>query len=394
MLRRFKVDNFRTHINTVFEPEAVNLLIGVNNSGKTNLLQAMRFLAFTGALPLSKAASLAAHEEWTLSNAFFDKPTIDFEARIDLQFEGVPHTFDYELSVLLLGTAELQSGDVKSRLSVRTEKLTVSAEGYPKAVLLENDQGHVRVLHESKRTPVQTNAPTDATMLSRLYDLKTNPRANLFKKYLSTWLYYDIDSQQLRLPEATLMDNVLRQDGSNLASVLFNLKNANERVYRKLIEITQRVIEPNLEILSFVHASENLVFMMAEDSAGHRLGPWSMSTGTLRFMALAYVFLTQQLSANAGSPRLLLIEEPETGLYPGHLKDLYELVDPSGKSGQVVFTSHAPYFIDLFDGNLKGVTVAKRGERNSTLVKPDIGQVEKLLESMPLGELHFRELIA
>jgi predicted ATPase len=229
-------------------------------------------------------------------------------------------------------------------------------------------------------------------MLSRLYDLRGNPRANLFKKHLASWYYYDLDSQQLRRPEARLLDTVLHPDGSNLASVLFNLKNADERLYRKLIEVTQR-IEPRLDVLSFFSPAENQVFMFGEDSTGHRFGPWSMSNGTLRFLALAYVLLTTQAYQNQVGGRLVIIEEPETGLFVGHLKELLSLIDSPG-SGQFIFTSHSPYFIDLFDGMLEGVKVARRGDRSSSLASLDTGSVRKQLKQMPLGEMHFRELLA
>ncbi|MGH9844984.1 MAG: AAA family ATPase, partial [Blastocatellia bacterium] len=90
---------------------------------------------------------------------------------------------------------------------------------------------------------------------------------------------------------------------------------------------------------------------------------------------------------------LVIIEEPETGLFVGHLKDLLSLIGSSG-NGQFIFTSHSPYFIDLFDGMLEGVTVARRGEKSSTLAPLDVNRVRKQLEQMPLGEMHFRELLA
>lgn len=58
MLRKFTVNNFKSLINVAYEPGAVNLLIGVNNSGKTNLCQALRFL------------SRAAQEHGTLFDAW------------------------------------------------------------------------------------------------------------------------------------------------------------------------------------------------------------------------------------------------------------------------------------------------------------------------------------
>ena len=45
MLQEFRVDNFKSLINVVFKPREINLLIGRNNSGKTNLCQALRFVS-------------------------------------------------------------------------------------------------------------------------------------------------------------------------------------------------------------------------------------------------------------------------------------------------------------------------------------------------------------
>jgi predicted ATPase len=118
-----------------------------------------------------------------------------------------------------------------------------------------------------------------------------------------------------------------------------------------------------------------------------------MSNGTLRFLALAYVLLTTQAYQNQVGGRLVIIEEPETGLFVGHLKELLSLIDSPG-SGQFIFTSHSPYFIDLFDGMLEGVKVARRGDRSSSLASLDTGSVRKQLKQMPLGEMHFRELLA
>jgi predicted ATPase len=231
-------------------------------------------------------------------------------------------------------------------------------------------------------------------MLSRLYDLKNNPRSNLFKRYLEGWLYYDINPQQLRHPGARTMDPILAPDGSNLASVLFLLKNADERLYRRLIDIAKKAIEPRLELLSFYSPALNQVFMYGEDSAGNRFDHRTMSNGTLRFLALAYLLMGKQSRDKTGVSRLVIIEEPETGLYAGHLKELFSLIDTSGENGQFVFTSHSPYFIDLFDGMLEGVTLARRGQTHSQLVKPDVEKLSKLLEQMPLGEIYFREMLA
>ena len=397
MLKRFYVDNFKTHINTTYDAGPVNLLVGMNNSGKTNLCQAMRFVGATSVQSLSQAAILAASEEWSLTNVYLKKSTIDFRVEAELDYEGSVFSFVYELTVKVLPTAAVK--DAGSRLAVQREVLVVSGGGFNNTVLIQNEAGQARLLHETRKSLggaeqyVATNAPVDATMLSRLYDLKDNPRANLFKKYMSSWIYYDLDTLQLRKAEAKILETVLAVDGSNLASVLFNLKNGNERLYRKLIDITRNAIDSRLELLSFFSPAENQVFMFGEDAAGNRFGPWSMSNGTLRFLALGYLFLTPNNYLGIGGSRLVIIEEPETGIYAGHLKELFGLIDRSGANGQFMFTTHAPYFIDLFDDLLEGITITRPGEKNTQLVRPDANKLRTQLESMPLGELHFREML-
>jgi len=90
--------------------------------------------------------------------------------------------------------------------------------------------------------------------------------------------------------------------------------------------------------------------------------------------------------------RLILMEEPETGIYAGHLKEIIDLIRPDSQS-QLIFTSQSPYCIDLFDGMLEGVTVVQRGERTSKLLRPDIEKLRNNLNDMALGEMHFREMI-
>ena len=54
MLKEFRVDNFKSLINGVFRPQGMNLLLGMNNSGKTSLCQALQFVSGSAAAPLDR----------------------------------------------------------------------------------------------------------------------------------------------------------------------------------------------------------------------------------------------------------------------------------------------------------------------------------------------------
>ena len=407
MLREFRVDNFKSLINVVFEPRSTNLLIGRNNSGKTNLCQALWFVSRSSELELDKAARVAAGTRIGMTSFALQKSNIDFTVRAELPRGGERLTFDYELTV--------SSRPGSRGLAVRLEReiLRVDGGAFKNTVLLENDSGQGRLLNEKNpgnyapptadvSTYVGTTTPTNATMLQRLFDVEANPTANLFKRYLTGWDYYDLAPAALKTSlhkpgEIVVRSDggnkpgeiVVRSDGGNLASVLFELKSADERQYRKLMNVVRHV-EPTFDIIDFVSGRENNVFMLFEDRDGHPLPAKIASGGTLRFLALAYVLLVQPRAVP--SP-LYLIEEPENGLHVGVLKTLFEMADPPPAGPQIVFTSHAPYFIDLFDDRLDGIFLFDRDKGHTSITRPDPARVKARLEDFPLGEQHFRDML-
>ena len=389
MLQEFRVDNYKSLINVTFKPHDLNLLIGLNNSGKTNLCQALRFVANSALLSIDGCADLIAGSRIGITNSFFDKHTVNFHIRAAVPYEEENLIFEYDLTISSPITAALNA-----TLQVESEQLVVTGKDFDDIMLLENARGKVRLLHETDylkghNNYVETTAPRDTTMLNRLYDLETNARANCFKRYLSFWQYYDLSPSALRIPSHKPNATILNPDGSNLASVVYHLKTSNERRYRELLR-SIREFEPSIDLINFQVASENNVFMSFENAAGHSLPISNISHGTLRFLGLAYVLLVQP------SPiphSLLVVEEPENGIYVGFLRNLIKMAAQASGSPQLIFTSHSPYFIDLFDDRLDSIFVLKQGEQHSSISQPDVEKVKARLEHYPLGEQHYREML-
>jgi recombinational DNA repair ATPase RecF len=68
MLKRFFVNNFRSLLNVEFRPAGINLLVGPNNAGKTNLCSALRFVGGTSEQALDAAMFGAIGERWNITN--------------------------------------------------------------------------------------------------------------------------------------------------------------------------------------------------------------------------------------------------------------------------------------------------------------------------------------
>ncbi|MFI5378564.1 MAG: AAA family ATPase [Tepidisphaerales bacterium] len=390
MLREFTVDNYKSLINVTFKPHAMNLLLGLNNAGKTTLCQALKFASMTTQWSLDQCADFVAGGRVGITNFFFAKPTVGFTIKADVPFEGQPLTFEYQLTI-----SAPTSPTPNPTLEVESEKLSVTGGKFNGVTLLENTRHGVRLLHEgdfvnrNQATLVQTTAPRDVTMLNRLYELDTNARANTFKKYLASWQYYALSPDAVRGSLHRPNETSLNSDGGNLASVIYRLKTIDERSYRKLLEYVRK-IEPAIDVINFHVASENNVFMFFEDSHGHRLPASNASAGTLRYLALVYVLLVQP---SLKLDPLIIIEEPENGVYVGNFKDALALVDQGTGKPQIIFTTHSPYFIDLFDTRLDSLFFIRRTKENSILTQPDVEKVRARLADFPLGEQHYREML-
>jgi len=396
MLRKFYVHNFKTLLNFTFEPKGINLLIGRNNVGKTNLCQAMHFLSLTARARVLNACALSAGMAPSFTNRYFAEERTDFACQCELSLNGKRYLFDYRVTLEFP-----ESPDAAGRPAVIAETLDVSGGGIANRRLLNREGSNVHIVDEAHpegagvTIDLGSKLPGDTTGL-RLVE-RASPSSQLagaFKSYLESWASYDLEDNRLRSTTLKALETRLARDGSNLASAIHALKMGDDRAYRELLS-TVRIVEPEADAINFPASPDpNQVFMAFQDAEGRRFLPQELSNGTLRFLAMACILAGNRENAQRHKPPgLILIEEPETGIFVGHLKDLFERIDPSGAEGQYVFTSHSPYFIDFFDSHLDGVFLLRRERTHTVLVQPDKEVTRKLITEFSLGELHFREML-
>jgi len=397
MLKRFRVNNFRSLLNVEFRPVGVNVLIGPNNAGKTNLCSALRFLGLTASQSLEDALRTSVGETWNIRNVYTPQENVEIEVECSLPYEGETIEFGYSLG-LTVGTKSASSGQA---LHVSKEILKATGAGLAQTYLISNVGGEVSLFNEEEtrkhaRAGLQLmdemNVSTEMTVLCGLYAPGMNRFANLFKRYIKNWAYYNLTPSSLRSPAVVREAGGLLADGRNMTQTFFSLHNEKPRMEKKLIDVI-RTLEPKLDLFTYSSPDPGHVHLFMEDEKGHRFSTQSISDGTLRFMAMAYLILSGEEAGPDSLPGLTIIEEPENGLYVGHLKPLFKKLPGPGRRDQFIFTTHSPYFIDLFDSRLEGVHLVKPGVPSSEIKKPDIEKTGKLLDEMPLGEMHFREML-
>src|SRR5262249_23479107 len=138
-----------------------------------------------------------------ICNWYLKSDQIDISCTCVLEFERAPHDYTYELQLSRVPS----SGSPSSKqpgLSVISERLSANSGGH-NLVLIDNDGREALLLHEQQaiaggQTPhrAKTLAPKNATMLSKVYELATNPRAILFRNYLRNWRYFSLSPLAIR----------------------------------------------------------------------------------------------------------------------------------------------------------------------------------------------------
>ncbi len=404
MIKKLRLHNFKTFLNFEIDLTRQHLLIGKNNSGKTNLCTAIRFLGATSRLDLPNAAAgciLGGIPE--IRNCSYSGKMIDFSVTCELPFDESMLTFQYDLSMEITEAGKsVGVGEVSLRLA--RERLLLNGGGFSDACLLDNDGQAAQTLDEEPRNRPQglykpkLVAPKNATMLSQLYELDTNRRAILFRRFLQSWMYFRLSSDSIRLGwrEAERTGSLYYADGRHLPSAIFKLKNEDDRRYRRLLERVRAHFEPDLEAINFLVSPDQGVVPFVT-LRGRPRASWAvLSDGTLLALALSQIIEQADASGDTvgAPPPVMLIEEPETGLYVGALRELMEGFEISSSRAQLIFTSHSPYFIDLFDRDLSSVTsLRKEGDVTSAMpLDRQKAIIEQYRGDFSLGELHFKEM--
>ena len=184
-------------------------------------------------------------------------------------------------------------------------------------------------------------------------------------------------------------DHTLMPDAGNLAAVLNRLRSVSPGAYRRIIEtirqvapfFTEFVLEPTgpggkYIILNWRHRKSDLVF-----------GPHQLSDGTLRAICLISLML---LPADE-LPLLIVIDEPELGLHPYALDVLASLCRSASAHCQILISTQSSALVDKFAP--EDIVVVERDGESSRFVRPDAGDLEAWLDDYSLGEIWEKNVI-
>ncbi len=193
--------------------------------------------------------------------------------------------------------------------------------------------------------------PIDIASLSHESSLRfnTKPRAEYIKNYINNLAKYHFHDTGENSPfnKESNIDNdkfYLYEKGNNLAAFIFNIQKENKIVYNLIIKTIQSIAPYFLDFFFKPEATGNLKLRWQSKSSSTIYGVNDLSDGTIRFIALAVLFMQPNL------PETIIIDEPELGLHPSAIAKLAGLIKSvAAKGSQVILATQSTDLISHFD---------------------------------------------
>ena len=207
------------------------------------------------------------------------------------------------------------------------------------------------------------------------------------RNHLNRWRLYHFHDTSTSSPmkkTADINDNrYLRPDGSNLAAFLYYLREKHNASY-SLIRRTVQRMAPFFDDFQLEPQQLNPEKIRLEwrykGSEAYFDGS-SLSDGTLRFMALATLFLQPE----AYRPSVILVDEPELGLHPYAITLLASLVKQVAVKTQVILSTQSPLLLDHFEP--EDVLVTDLVDGGTQFSRLDSTKLATWLQEYSLGQL-------
>ena len=357
MITEFSIEGFKSFGSPaeVVQLGSLNVVVGANASGKSNFIDALRFLQNAVIHDVSYAVSeLGGTSEVgnkRLRQRREPKP-VRFTLRLDDEFTfAQPQDSEEEEATYIVQSFEYSlSLDLRSDVNPRIEAESLSAEtvrhGGKRTVGLRRDGKEIVVFDPTTGDKEERKITVPEQEQNRLALVGVGffcLPAVILRDVIRSWSFHNISPGIARRPYREEPDAKLGTAGENLATIIHRMTDED----RASIAQGLSSVVPGLKRVKTTRLpiEEKLVFQIVEDKLRAAINPVSVSDGTVRLLAL--------LVATTWSVRessLLTIEEPENGVHAARLPWIASLFEEAARDGvtQFIINTHSAQFPGMF----------------------------------------------
>lgn len=339
----------------------VNILLGANGAGKSNIISFFKMIGFMMSESLQQFIAQYGTNQKFLYYGPKKTPTLNAEIRFDGQNSYDIYRFSLTNAVL-------------NRLIISTEEIEWknSKTNRPITRQLVSDFNESALIHMK----------TQDTACKLIWDILAGCKVYQFNDS-------SILSSPIRQASTVESAHYLQSEANNLASFLFYLKNNYGESYKRIVNYIKEVVPQFKEF--YLEPERGYVSLKWIDTSANDyvLSPDQFSDGSIRFIALATLLLQPEETM----PRVIIIDEPELGLHPYAIGQLTEMIKDASLHAQVIVATQSSALIDGFSAN--DVTIVERDEdaQCTTVKRLNEEDYTEWLKEYSLSELWNKNVI-
>ncbi len=369
-----KVENFRALRNVEFKNLApLTILLGPNGSGKSTLFDVFAFL--------SECFELGLRRAWDRRGRAKELKTRDSDGPLVIEIK-------YSEPGFPLITYHLAVDERKGSPIVVEEWLRWKRDSYGQPFrFLDYREGQGKAVSGEKpdpqdtRTDIPLKSP-DLIAVNALGQFADHPRVASLREFITGWYvsYLSIDDTRGQ-PEAGPQERLSRT-GDNLANVIQFLAEQHLETLDRIFE-TLRSRVPRIETVRAEAMPDGRLLLAIKDAPfDNPILARFASDGTLKM--LTYLVMLHDPTP----PPFIGIEEPENFLHPRILHGLAEECSAAADNGQLLVTTHSPFFINaLRPEQVRVLYRNTEGYTQAVLASEIQGVPEFMSEGALLGHL-------
>ena len=353
----------------------LTFLVGRNGTGKSNFLDALRFVADA----LNSSLDHAVRARGGIN---------DVCKRSDRSITVPDHFSIYLEFALPDGSTGYYAFQIQTRLTryvVQTEECKFQNKNLATADIYFN---------VVKGNVIDTSVEVaPAAAMDRLYLVNASglPEFRPIYDAFSRMGFYNLNPNIIRDLQDPDSGDMLMQDGSNLTSVFNQLSFETMKDIQEYLQVITPSVE-RVRIRKF-GPKETLEFRQyaTEDRHSRRFLANNMSDGTLRALGILVALFHGNQKAEK-RVTLVGIEEPEIALHPAAAGVLLDALQDAAEKTQVIITSHSPDLLDNKDLDVESILAVEVRDENTVIGRVDDASRSVLRDKLyTTGELLRRD---
>jgi len=379
------------------ELRPLNILIGPNGCGKSNLIEVIRLLHYLPDKdPWTVVLRTGGVDEWICKGEkglFLHSSVsarVSLESLPDRTSDGEYRVVDYSIALAKVHSSFYVTGESVKRGGVEDWDANLyssfqSGGSFGELNLRDALSRHsppVIALNPERSVLSQLTSRgiQDAqvgTFLHELFEV-----AEVFEE-LDFHQDWEFGADLVPRDSVTVGEPVgrLEEDARNLAQMLAHFKDNHRPVFEKVEELMRRFYEPLKSIEVRIYGTSLQVGII--ENSGISVSAFRLSDGTLRWLALVMILL------NPTPAPVTCIEEPELGLHPDIIPTLGDLLRDASTRTQLILTTHSRTLVECFTETPEVICVCEKEEGSTVIRRLKEDDLKEWLQEYANGDMDY-----